>query len=52
MVMPFVSNYITYNYPYVDSIEQVNKYSFEDFVNTMKEIDFSNYAITIIKNKE
>ena len=52
MVMPFVSNYITYDYPYTDSIEQVNKYSFEDFVNTMKEIDFSNYTITIIKNKE
>ena len=50
MVMPFVNNIITYNCDYPDSKEQVDGYTYEDFVKTMKEIDFSNYTVTAIKN--
>ena len=52
MVMPFVANIVTYNYYLPDSVEQVEKYTFDDFVKTMMNIDFSNYIVTVVKNKE
>ncbi len=51
-VMPFVNNIIMYNCDFPDSVEQVMSYTYEDFVKTMKEIDFSNYCVGVIKNKE
>ena len=51
-VMPFVNNIVMYNCDYPDSVEQVMSYTYEDFVKTMKEIDFSNYSVGVIKNKE
>ena len=52
MVMPFVANIVSYNYCYPDSVEQVEKYNYDDFVKTIKELDFSNYTVIKIKNKE
>ena len=51
-VMPFVNNIVIYNCDYPDSVEQVMSYTYDDFVKTIKEIDFSNYSVGVIKNKE
>lgn len=51
-IMPFVSNIVEYNYPYPDKVSDIEKFSYKDFVDTMKKIDFSNCVVTYIKNKE
>lgn len=51
-VMPFVNNIIMYNCDYPDSVEQIMSYTYEDFVNTIKNLDFNNYSVGVIKNKE
>ena len=51
-VMPFVNNIIIYKCDYPDTVEQVMDCSFEEFVNTIKNLDFSNYSVGVIKNKE
>ena len=51
-VMPFVNNIIMYNCDYPDRVEQIMSYTYEDFVNTIKNLDFNNYSVGVIKNKE
>ena len=51
-IMPFVSNIVEYNYPYPDTVSDIEKFCYEDFVNTMKSLDFSNCVVTYIKNKK
>lgn len=48
-IMPFVDNVVSFNYPYLDSISDIENLSFNDMVNTLKSIDFSNYTVTIIE---
>ncbi len=52
MIMPFVDNLITFNYPYLDTVDDIDKLSYEDYINTIKNIDFTKYTIVTIKNKE
>lgn len=52
MVMPFVNNIVIYDYHYPDTKEQIMGYTYEDFIKTMKDVDFSNSTVTVIKNKE
>lgn len=51
-IMPFVSNIVEFNYPYPDKVSDIERFSYEDFVKTIKSLDFSNSTVTIIKNKE
>ena len=51
-IMPFVSNIVEFNYPYPDKVSDIEEFSYEDFVKTIKSLDFSNSTVTIIKNKE
>lgn len=52
MVFPLVDNIIAFDYYDYDKIEDINKETFEDYQDTMKGLDFSNYSITsIIKDK-
>ena len=51
-IMPFVSNIVEYNYPYLDKVSDLEEYTFEDFVKYIKELDFSNCTVTTIINKE
>lgn len=51
-IMPFVSNIVEFNYPYPDTIKDIEDFNFEDFVSTIRSLDFSNSTVTIIKNKE
>lgn len=47
-IFPFVDNIVDFNYPYVDTVEDVEAFTFEDFINTIKKLDFSNYSINTI----
>lgn len=51
-IMPFVSNIVEYNYPYLDKVSDLEEYTFEDFVKYIKGLDFSNCTVTTIINKE
>ena len=52
MIMPFVDNVIDYNYPYMDNVEDLEKLTYNDYVSCIKKLDFSNYTIIFIKEKE
>lgn len=47
-IFPFVDNIVDFNYPYVDTVEDVEAFTYEDFINTIKKLDFSNYSINTI----
>jgi len=51
-ILPFIDNVVSIKYPYMDNIKDLEELSFEDFKKAIKRIDFSNYIITVIKDKE
>ena len=49
MINPFITNVIIYDYPYIDTLEDVYNLTYEKYVATIKSLDFSNYTdISII----
>lgn len=52
MIMPFVDNLVNFNYPYLDTIEDLEKMTFKKFKDAIESLDFSNYTIIHIKEKE
>lgn len=51
-IMPFVSNIVEFNYPYPDTVSDIEEFSYDDFVSTIKSLDFSNNTVTVIQNKK
>ena len=51
-IFPLIENIVYYHYPYLDTVEDVEKLTYEDYKNTIQKIDFSNYTTLLIKNKE
>ena len=51
-LFPFVDNVLYYDYPYIDKISDIENMNYNEFVKSMKELDFSNYTITKIVNKK
>ena len=51
-IIPLISNVISIKYPYMDEIKDIERLTFDDFKKAIKNIDFSNYIVTIIKDKE
>ena len=47
-IVPFVENIVEFNYPYVDTVEDVKAFNYEEFKTMIKELDFSHYSINII----
>ena len=47
-IIPFVNNIVDFDYPYVDTVEDIEAFNFEEFKDMIKELDFSHYAINII----
>lgn len=47
-IIPFVNNIVDFNYPYVDTVEDIEAFDFEEFKDMIKELDFSHYAINTI----
>ena len=52
MILPFVNNVIYFDYPYVDKVEDIEKTNVKEFEESIKKLDFSNYIVTVIKEKE
>lgn len=52
MIIPFVENVVTFNYPYLDTVSDIEALNYQEFVDMIKAIDFSNNTVTVIKNKE
>lgn len=48
IIIPFVNNIVDFNYPYVDTVEDIEAFDFEEFKDMIKELDFSHYAINTI----
>ncbi len=51
-IMPFVSNIVEFNYPYPDTVSDIEAFSYEEFVEMIKSLDFSHCTTTVIKDKE
>lgn len=51
MIFPFIDNIVYFDYPYLDSVEDVYKLNFSDYKKYINDLDFSNYVILDIKNK-
>ena len=52
MILPFINNVIEFDYPYVDKVEDIERTNIDTFKEAIKKIDFSNYIVTIIKEKK
>ena len=50
-ILPFVDNIVSFDYPYLDTVDDIKNFSFDGFVNFIKKLDFSNYTIITIKDK-
>ena len=46
------NNIVIYDYPYLDSVKDIERLNYDDYVKTIKNVDFSNYIEVTIKNKE
>ncbi len=51
-IMPFVSNLVEFDYPYPDTVSDIEKFNFNDFVTMIRGLDFSHSTVVVIKNKE
>jgi hypothetical protein len=51
-IMPFVSNIVEFNYPYPDTVKDLEVFNYDDFVSTIKSLDFSNKTVIVIQNKK
>ena len=52
MINPFINNVVYYNYPFLDTIEDVERMNYDDMVKSIHSLDFTNYSILTIKNKK
>lgn len=50
VILPFVENVVTFDYPYSDTKEDIESFNYDDFIKVIKQLDFSNYTVTTIKN--
>ena len=52
MMMPFVNNVVDFHYPYLDTVEELEKLTYQDYVSSIKKLNWSNYTIITIKDKK
>lgn len=45
MLLPFLDNVITFNYFDIDKVEDIEEETYEDFIDIINSLDFSNYCI-------
>lgn len=51
-LFPFIDNVLYYDYPHMDKVSDIENMKYKNFVNSMKSLNFNNYTITKIVNKE
>ena len=44
MINPFIYNLVNLNYPCLDKVDDLYRLSYDDYVSTIKKLDFSNYC--------
>ena len=49
-ISPLIGNIVYYDYPYLDEISDTDRLTFDTFKKVIKNIDFSNYTVGIIKD--
>ena len=47
-IIPFVNNIVDFDYPYVDTVADVEAFDYNEFIDMIKELDFSHYSINTI----
>jgi predicted Zn-dependent peptidase len=53
MIMPFVDNLVHFNYPYLDTVSDIERLNYKDYVKMISNLDFSNYTIiNIVENEK
>ena len=52
VIMPFVFNVATFNYPYLDTKEDIEAFNFLEFKEMISSLDFNNFTVTTIKIKK
>ena len=52
LTIPFVENLVSFNYPYLDTVSDINKMNYENYVKAIKKLNFDNYTIVTIKNEK
>lgn len=51
-IMPFVSNIVEFNYPHPDTVGDIEKFNYKDFVEMIKSLDFTHHTTITITNKK
>lgn len=47
-IIPFVNNIVDFNYPYVDTVADVEAFNYDEFIEMIKELKFNHYSINTI----
>lgn len=50
VIEPLIENIVEFNYPHLDTVEDIENFSFGEFKKIISTLDFSNYTVTSIKN--
>ena len=50
-IMPFISNIILFDYPFLDTISDAESFTFEEFQDYINRLDLSHYAITVMEKE-
>lgn len=52
MIFPFINNIVFFNYPYLDTISDVERLNYESYVDMIRNADFSNYSILTVEKEK
>ena len=53
MIFPFINNIVYYHYPYLDTVEDIEKLSYEQYTHMIHQLDLSHYSkLTIYPQKK
>ena len=50
-IIPIMQNYIQFNYPFDDTIDFIDSLNYDEYIEMISKLDFSNYSYLCIKKK-
>lgn len=51
IIEPFIDNIVSFNYPYIDTVEDIENLNYEEFIQMIKNLNFNYHTEITIKNK-
>ena len=51
MIFPFIDNIVLFNYPYMDTLNDYDDFTYKNYIKYMNDINFSNYISITVRNK-